>query len=306
MKKKSNLFCQLCIFILLMQLFQGCKPGNVVKDEKTDKIISLSILPQEYFTQAIAGNNYSINILIPPGASPAGYEPTPRQIHGLSNSGVYLTIGEILFEKNWLPAIKNANPDLLIENVSKNLEFITPLSHHDDHDHSHSAHAHSGADPHIWLSVKNAPVLAQNTFHALKKSFPKDSAVFKKTFQNLKLEILAVDSAYESKKEELNGQDFLIYHPALGYLAKEYNMTQHVLEFEGKEPPPSHVKQIIETIKNENIEFIFVQKQFNMDNAKSLATETGIRIIQIDPLDENWKKQMLNILSFLTSDQPEK
>ncbi len=304
MKKKINLLYPLVVIILLLQLSQSCKPGKVGENEKTTKRISLSILPQKYFTQTIAGEKYSINILIPPGASPAGYEPTPKQIQALSNSGVYLTIGEILFEKNWLPAIKKANPDLLIENISKNLEFITSCQH--DHDHSHSGHDHSGADPHIWISVKNAHVLAENTFHALRKAFPEDSVLFRKNYQILMMEISAVDSAYESNKEKLNGQDFLIYHPALGYLAKEYDMTQHVLEFEGKEPPPSHVKKIIESIKKENIKFIFVQKQFNMDNAKSLASETGINIIQIDPLDEDWKKQMLNILSFLTSEQPEK
>ena len=288
------------IVVLVVQLLTGGCKLNGDKEEKEKRIISVSILPQKYFAGKIAGENYQINVLIPPGASPATYEPSPQQLKNVGLSKVYLRTGEIMFEKNWIAAIKDANPDLTMVNISDGIRFLDVQDHHEQMA-DHSNHDHSGSDPHIWISIKNAYIIARNSYEALLNNFPDDSTHFRKNFMKLNKEIAIVDSAYGSSRSKLKGMDFLIYHPALGYLADEYEMNQYVLEFEGKEPPPSHISETIEIVKKNNIQFIFIQAQFNMDNARAIARETGIEIIQIDPLDEKWNEKILKILSLLTS-----
>ena len=65
------------LFIGFSLGFQSCKSN---KNKVDNKLISVSILPQKYFIERIAGDDFKVNVLIPPGASPASYEPTPKQM----------------------------------------------------------------------------------------------------------------------------------------------------------------------------------------------------------------------------------
>lgn len=283
--------------VLLIILFAGCK---TVEEKNNVNIISVSILPQKYFTEQIAGQGYKINVLIPPGASPATYEPTPRQMQELTDSDVYLRIGEIAFERAWIERYQNQNPTLEVYDLSKGIDLIRSEEEHNHHDH-HADHRHVGPDPHIWLSPENALIISENIYHSLSNIYPSDSARFQEGLQKLKKIINEIDSLYKSRSSQLQAKEFLIYHPALTYLAEDYGMTQHVLEFEGKEPPPSHIAKIIRTAREQDIDFIFVQKQFSLDNAESLAREIDARVIPIDPLAEDWPGEMKKILNQLTN-----
>ncbi len=293
-QKKSMKKKYIPIFLILF--FIGCKTNE---NRENDNIISVSILPQKYFTEQIAGVDYKINVLIPPGASPATYEPSPRQMQELSDSDLYLRIGEIAFEKVWIEKYQDQNPSLKTYDLSKGIDFIHS-EEQENHHHNHDNHKHEGPDPHIWISPKNALVISENTFHAVSHIYPGDSLKFQQGLKTLRKRISEIDSLYESRSSQLEGKDFLIYHPALTYLAEDYGMNQHVLEFEGKEPPPSHIAKIIHTAREKNIDFIFVQKQFSLENAQSLAREIDAQVIPIDPLSEDWPGEMKNILNQLT------
>ena len=88
---------------------------------------------------------------------------------------------------------------------------------------------------------------------------------------------------------------FLIYHPALGYFARDYGLEQVSLEFEGKAPSPSQVRKLADKGRELEIQTIFIQKQFDQENAKVLAKEIGAGVVQIDPLDPDWESQILHI-----------
>jgi len=281
------------LIILTAGFYTGCNPSE---KNNHGNIITVSILPQKYFTEKIAGSQYNINVMIPPGASPATYEPSPRQIRDLSNSDVYLRIGKIGFETAWIDKLEHNYPGIPFIDVSEGIDFITTMHVHDDH-------RHEGSDPHIWMSPKNTLKICNNIFRGLSGIFPHDSVLFRKNYKKLLLEINRVDSMFTSFSSGLEGKHFLIYHPALGYLARDYDMVQHVLELEGKEPPPSHIAEIIKEAELNNINYIFVQSQFSMDNAKSLAREINAEIIEINPLNEDWSAEMINILEYLTNQE---
>ncbi|MGC9344158.1 MAG: metal ABC transporter solute-binding protein, Zn/Mn family [Bacteroidales bacterium] len=287
LKKMKNTRSILLIYIsLLLSLCSSPETGN------HEGTISVSILPQKYFVEKIAGSDYKINVMIPPGASPATYEPTPRQISELSGSDIYFRIGKIAFEKAWMKNLQKNNPDVKFVDLSEGIDYIITNEDHGDH-------KHVGEDPHIWMSPLNVLKMSEKIYIELKSNFPEDSSLFRKNYVEFSKEIKEIDELYRENITILEGKNFLIYHPALGYLARDYGMIQHVLEFEGKEPPPSHIANIIKEAKENDIQYIFIQSQFNMDNAKSLSKELGAEIIMIDPLNENWKVEMLSILEKL-------
>ena len=51
----------------------------------------------------------------------------------------------------------------------------------------------------------------------------------------------------------------------------------------------------------EGIKVIFLQMQFDQHNAEVLAKELSAEIVQINPLDPEWHKQMLFITDKLKS-----
>ncbi len=123
-------FIAVCSFLFLVFSINSCKnPGS----ENSKPVISVSILPQKYFVQKIARDNFDINVLIPPGASPASYDPTPGQLTQLADSKIYFKIGHIEFEKNWINMFAKEYPDLKIIDTSVGLELLNNESSHGHH-----------------------------------------------------------------------------------------------------------------------------------------------------------------------------
>lgn len=73
--------------------------------------IFVSILPQRYFIQRIAPQQFDIDVMVTPGSNPATYEPTPHQMARLATASLYFSIG-VPFEEVWLDRMQKANPQL--------------------------------------------------------------------------------------------------------------------------------------------------------------------------------------------------
>ena len=91
----------------------------------------------------------------------------------------------------------------------------------------------------------------------------------------------------------------MIYHPNLAYIARDYGLEEIPVEFEGKEPSPSRMRELIDRARKENLRTIFVQREYDTKNAKAIAGEIGARVILIDPLSENWQKSTMDIIDAL-------
>lgn len=136
------------LFVLSMALFS--------------KDITVSIVPQKYFVEKIAGDKVNVNVMVKPGFSPATYEPKTSQMRMLAKSEAYLAIG-VPFEQSWLEKFKNANKNMLVVDTSegiKKLEMEAHVHHeeesHDEHEehakhedhHDHDSHKEEKHDEH--------------------------------------------------------------------------------------------------------------------------------------------------------------
>ena len=252
----------------------------------------VSVLPQKYFVEKIAGDHFNINVMIPPGASPVTYEPTPKQMKELTKSFVYFRIGHIEFEKSWMKKLININPDMEIIDLSKTADLIKPEH---NHDHSHEGHHHHGVDPHIWTSPKEVKKQAALIFEYIATEAPEYNKEFKSNYNSFIQEIASLDSYLTRVLEPYKNNKFLIFHPALSYIARDYGLEQISIEIDGKEPTPANIRNIIDIAKKEQIKIVFVQKQFSMHNAEVIASEINGKVVQIDPLDYNWTESIRTI-----------
>ncbi|MCB2220540.1 MAG: zinc ABC transporter substrate-binding protein [Bacteroidetes bacterium] len=279
------------LFTLLLFIVGSCK-NNEQTSEKP--LITVSILPQKFFVEKIAGDQFAVEVMIPPGASPASYEPTPNQIINLNASDLYLEIGYIAFEINWINKLQAEHPEVQFIDTSKGV-VLMENNNEDGHGHDHGP-----VEPHIWTSPKNVRIIASNMASALSKKDPSQQELYQKNLEKFLLEIDSADRVIQELLQKIENRSFIIYHPALTYFARDYNLVQIPLEFEGKEPSVKYIQHVIDLAKANNTRVILVQAQFNQDEAITLEKEISGKIIPIDPLAYDWTREMIHIATQLS------
>lgn len=278
-------------YVIFAFLLGSCQSGQDLSDKT---VLSVSILPQKYFIEKIAGDLFEVNVLIPPGASPATYEPTLAQLSRLHQSKVYMRIGYVGFELSWMDKIQSVNPEMKVIDLSMGIDLIHEDSEEEEEeDHGHS---HGGIEPHIWMSAINAKIIANNIYKELVLLFPGEEERMQKNFIEFQNELDSLHGAISEHMQALGQRNFLIYHPALSYFSRDYDLHQYSIEIEGKTPSPAHLKRLTDLSREKDINTIFVQSQFDKRHAEILAEEVDAEIVQFNPLDEQWNKQMLYIV----------
>lgn len=293
--KKVSSYLILCMCILFLH---ACTQK---KEQKN--IITVTIQPQKYFAEQLVDTIFEIGVIVPNGASPETYDPTPSQMTNLAQSKAYFKIGQIGFEKVWIDKIASNNPDLAIYDNSKGMSFIENHDEHECEEHNHAHHHHpEGIDPHIWSSPRRALQIVNNMYEALCELDPDNQQIYHTNLLKLETQITRIDSTVAHLLQDLEQRSFIIYHPALTYFAEDYNLKQYCIEMDGKEPSPTQLKKLVEKVKKENVRVVFIQKEFDMKNAEIIAKESGCELIQINPLAYDWENEIIKIAKALASE----
>jgi len=259
--------------------------------------VFVSINPQKYFVQQIGKNLVSVQVMVPPGASPATYEPKPRQMAYLSKTKIYFAIG-VPFENAWLDKIATANPTMTVAHTDDGIEKIPMATHRHDAAEAHDEaepHGHRGLDPHIWLSPPLVKVQAHTIMKALQEVDPAHRDVYTNNYQHFVAQIDRLDTELKMIFENKQGLQFMVFHPSWGYFARAYGLKQVPIEIEGKDPKPSRLKALIEHAREKDINIIFVQPQFSAKSAQIVAREIGGQVAVADPLAEDWLANMREV-----------
>jgi zinc transport system substrate-binding protein len=277
------------LLLLLTLLMISCG-RNAAKPDYN--IITVSIAPFKYFVEEIAGNDFTVNVMVPAGADPHVYEPFPEQINKLRKSVAYISNGYLGFEMNWLDKFYEANPSMKRLSLGDSIKPLAPERHHE------GGHI-EGADPHYWVSPKCALIIARSVRTLLCELNPSHKQNYDSNYNILISKIQDIDKKAGAYFSVVPSKSFMIYHPNLAYLAKDYGLLEIPVEFEGKEPTPSRLRDLIDLSRKDHIKTIFVQREYDTKNAKVIAAEIGAQIKIIDPLSEDWAKSMEEIIEAL-------
>ncbi|MBC2736187.1 MAG: zinc ABC transporter solute-binding protein [Desulfobacteraceae bacterium] len=272
-------------------------PGMAASDRLP---VFVSVLPQQYFVQQIGGQHVDVQVMVQPGASPATYEPRPRQMTALADARLYFSIG-VAFEAVWLDKITAANPSMTVVRTDDGIEKIPMAAHHHDAEEAHhEADAHHAAnpgdergehgilDPHIWLSPPLVRQQAGTILKALTAADPGRSKDYETNYRRFVYEIDALDRDLKTLFSGKEGLPFMVFHPAWGYFAQAYGLTQVPIEIEGKDPKPAQLQVMIENARTQGIRVVFVQPQFSVKRAELVAREIGGQVAVADPLALDW------------------
>ena len=264
----------------------GCKSNQQkagMAESNAKPTVTVTIPPYQYFVEKIAGDKVDVNVMVSNGNNPETYEPNAQQMMELSNSALYLKVGSIGFEQTWMKKLQDNAPDMKVIDTSVGIKPAkTPGGN---------------IDPHVWMSCKNARIIASNIFKALCQLEPENKTFFQKNYQQLLSSIDRQDSiirkSFKDNPEMV--RKFVIYHPILTYFARDYQLEQLAIEEEGREPSAAQLKSLIERARKQKIRYCLIQAEFANRNTTTFIKESQTKAMNINPLQADWANAMKEV-----------
>jgi zinc transport system substrate-binding protein len=280
-------------FAVLLVL--GLLPATFGQQATQNKLpVAVSILPQAYFVDRIGGDLVDVQVLVGPGQSPHAYDPTPRQLEGLSRAKVYFRIG-IDFENTLVPRIEDLFKGLKVVDLRVGVPLRMMTADEAGAEAEHAGHSDLPAgrpDPHIWLSPVLAQTQAQTICDTLVALDPTNADVYRKNLAALQADLDRVHAQIAETLAPLKGREIFVFHPAFGYFADTYGLKQVPVEIEGKEPTAKQLAALIARAKAAGVKVIFVQPQFPVKSAEAVAQAIGGAVVPMDDLARDYLKNL--------------
>lgn len=252
--------------------------------------IYVTIAPLKGLTERIVGDDFPIEVLVPAGASPETFEPTPRQLIAVNESRWLFAVGLIDFEQALLQRIERQEKIVSLHNGIELIEGS--CAHH----HAHHAH---GIDPHIWTSPRALQQMAANLYEAIRTAYP-DSVRYATNYTALQADLQRLDADVTTALSTADVREFVVYHPALTYYARDYGLHQRAIEQEGKEPSARHLAELIASARAQGIRTILYQRQFPRSSVEAIAADMEAEAVEFDPLAEDICAEIRRITQKIT------
>lgn len=283
MTSNINMF-NIFVFLIAITIFSGC----VSQDESSIAVPSnnashrinvvTTIAPLGDFVKTVGGEKVLVTVVVPPGAEPHTFEPTPSLMRDMAKADLYIMNGAGL--EFWMNKLLQANEKMVVVDSSQGI--VLQQENEDE------------IDPHIWLSLRNAAVQVNNICSGLIQVDPQNKEYYIKNRDGYLEKLKALDNELNSTFAGKNNTIFIVHHPAWTYFARDYGLTQVPLMENEKEPGPKYLGEVIELAKKNNITTIFVEPEFNPKSAEAIAGEMNARIVTIDPLAGNYLDNIRN------------
>ncbi len=270
------------LLLLLLSLLTACGGTASVPSPEADVaggatqgtlLVVASIAPLADFARHVGGERVQVDLMVPPGASPHTYEPTPAQLRTLSRARLLVLNGVGL--EFWADDVVKAvdNPDLVVVQTAEGLEIV-------------QGDEHGGGNPHVWLDPLNAIHQVERIRDALIQVDPEGEAVYRANADRYIAELKALDQEIRETVATFSSRKFIAFHAAWIYFARRYGLEQAAVveRSPGKEPSPAEIAEVVQTAKAIGAKAIFAEPQFPTKAAQVIAAESGAQVLLLNPL----------------------
>lgn len=302
-KKMKKKYWKCGVFILIfVYILMGCTPKTTIEESNYEEIevqseesiiepgikVYASFYPLYDFAKKVGGELVDGHVIVPDGADPHSFEPSPKLLTQLETADVFIYNG--LGMEPWLEGVLELleDKDIIIIEASKDLDLIK-FSKGDDHDHDHEKddhdhdHDHGEYDPHIWLD----PIHVMEISERIKESFVEiDSnniGIYEGNFIAFRRQLEQLDEDFKEELKDIVRRKILVSHSAFGYLAHRYDIEQ--ISIAGvsphEEPSPKRLSELTKKAQEYNIKYIFFEVLANPRTAEVLANETNLETLML-------------------------
>ena len=249
-----------------------------IDNSKLQVISSANFLYE--FSQNIGKEMIDVTLLVPMGVDPHDWEPTIRDAERIQKSDLIITNG--IGYEHWIDSLDVSSYSGIIVDTSHGLSIEHNNGHDDD-----EKHKHGNLDPHIWLN----PVFVQSQVKTIANALSNSDSINKNYYQsNAEIYIKELDLLDSKIRTDLSGckTDFITYHNAFSYFAKEYGLTQHTIISSNNshgEVTSQTLENIISLAKKLNIKIIFAEESTSTKTSQVIADEIDGKVLVLSPLE---------------------
>lgn len=287
--KKNNLIIMILVTIAIISVYLIGRSGDNT-ELNTEKVnIATTIYPIFDIAKNIAGDTVKVTNILPTGASPHTFELTPEKVKNLQGTNILFAVGHGL--DNWASDLADNVMGLKSVTVDKNISLLAPLDFYNDEDEGESDD--SGYDPHYWLSVENAKIIATTIADNLKNIDPNNTDQYQENLDNYISALTNLYNESKNKLSELSSNKLLAAHDALQYFGNEFGL-ETVGAFQpspGSEPTPQELAALQQIVSKYNVKALFVEPQLSQDTVEPFATDIDLPIYILDPLGGSNNRQ---------------
>lgn len=249
--------------------FFNSKPSPPPTPEKK---VAVTIYPLYDIVRNISGDQLEVVLILPPGASPHTFEPSPQDVQNLTGSETIFIISHGL--DDWVGDLAQNAGVNRVDTVDTNIDLLT------------GEEDGAGANPHYWLSLINAQIMAQNVADILEQIDPDHAQQYQLNAQQFNQQLQALHTKTVQDLTQKNIHSIATFHNAWDYLARDYsvNVATTFEEYPGQEPSPVFIRDFQESIADNNITVVYAEPQFSDQKLETIAADIGVSIQTLDPL----------------------
>ncbi|MDQ2857624.1 MAG: metal ABC transporter substrate-binding protein [Candidatus Eremiobacteraeota bacterium] len=244
----------------------SCTSADRTQNVTTKSLkILVTISTFETFARAVAGDRATVDSLVPVGASPEDYQPSPTDIEKIHSADILIENG--LGLETWLArTIDNAKND--------GLDIVVATD---------GLPAKNG-NPHLWMD----PVLARGYVRAIRAAlvrrdpagratYEKNAAAYDSTLVRLRSDIATQIETIPKRSRAM-----LVFHNAWQYYDDRFGLrTVGVLELSpGQEPDPQYVAHLVSLAKANGVRAVFAEPEYSPKLVQALAESAGIKTVE--------------------------
>lgn len=288
-KQDIPIYLITCVLSLLGLAMTACG-GHDASDVP---VLVVSVEPQRALLEQIVGDHYKVETLLSRGANPETFEPTVATRMKVEKTPAFFATGVLPFESSLLSKMQDIN----VVNTSDGIRLM-----YGTHGHGHGNDAHEAVpDPHVWASIRNARIMAENMADAMQKIDPTNAKYYRDNYTRLAARLDSLDTDMTRRFADRAGVDtvFAVWHPSLSYFARDYNLEQLAVGFENKEISPRHLAQMACETTEHGVHVFFFQSNMDSRQAETLNRAMGARMVEINPMAYDWDKQLKTVADAL-------
>lgn len=293
----KKLLALLAIAALIIAIVVYAIPQSQTSENENAQIAA-TLFPVYDIAQNITGDTMNVALILPPGTSTHTYEPTPRKLRELQNTEIIFAIGHEA--DDWTDQIIQSigAEKVVVDEGIEIRESTEDEEEHDDHededeneedhedDHEEKGHHHGETDPHYWLTIPNAKIIAMTIADDLSTRFPEHADVFAANLDAYLTELDAADNQLRAGFDNVGNKNLITLHDAWYYFADEYGLNI-VGTFEptaGREPTPQYLVELTEAIETSGSKTLYSEPQLSTSGLESFARDNDLSIAELDPI----------------------
>ncbi len=261
----------ICVLLLLISLLSGC-------NAKPAKIAATTLPVYEFTSFLCEGTEITVSRLV------------TEDVSCLHDYTLQISQMQAVEAAEWI-VISGAGMESFLEDALAGKDNILDASAGiplicDSHGHEHNAeHGHNHeSDPHIWLSIHNARLMADNICAGLARVYPEYTEVFFHNLIALNKKFDALQEYAEESLTSLSCRKIVTFHDGFAYLADDFDLQilKALEEESGSEASASELIALIRLVTEHNLPAIFTEINGSTSAAEIIASETGVAVFALD------------------------